>query len=116
MRELLAAALASLIALLPLPAPEEPRGAPPEAESFELVTRRNRAVGGCLSAKDADGEIVSFEISTGARKGKIWLGEGGRFVYTPREDCRGSDYFGYRARDDDGNISQEATVIVQIKK
>ena len=116
MRELLAAALASLIAMLPLPAPDEPEGAPPVAESFELVTRRNRAVGGCLAAEDEDGEIVSYEISTGAHKGDIWLGEGGRFVYTPREDCRGSDYFGYRAWDDDGNRSQEATVIVRIKK
>ena len=40
----------------------------------------------------------------------------GSFVYTPLVGRRGRDYFGYKAVDARGNLSQEATVIIRLTK
>lgn len=88
----------------------------PIAENLELTTYRGVSVGGRLSAVDPDGQAVVYEICTPPVKGSIELGEGGEFIYTPNEGRRGKDYFGYRAIDEDGNCSQEATVIIRILK
>ena len=91
-------------------------GSAPVAENLELRTYRNVSVGGRLSAFDAEDDVVSFTITTDPVKGSIELEENGCFVYTPRENKRGRDYFGYKAVDSEGNLSQEATVIIRIEK
>ena len=91
-------------------------GTPPIAENRELKTYRNVSVGGALSAYDPDGDVVSYTITTEPIKGSITLEEDGHFVYTPRENKKGRDYFGYKAVDSEGNLSQEATVIIRIEK
>lgn len=91
-------------------------GSAPVAENLELSTYRATAVGGKLSAEDADGQVVGFEITTKPGKGSIELGEDGCFVYTPEEGKKGKDYFGYKAIDNEGNYSAEATVIIKIVK
>lgn len=88
----------------------------PIAENLEIKTYKNVSVGGNLSAFDPDGDGVSFEISTAPVKGTIDLRDDGSFIYTPWENKKGKDYFGYRAIDSDGNRSQEATVIITIQK
>ncbi len=89
---------------------------PPVAENQELATYRGVSVGGCLSAFDADGDPVCFEIVTEPMKGTVELTPEGYFVYTPQEGKRGRDYFGFRAVDSQGNVSQEGTVIIRLKK
>jgi len=91
-------------------------GSAPVAENLELRTYRNVSVGGRLSAYDADKDVVDYEITTQPVKGYIELGTDGSFVYTPGQDKKGKDYFGYKAIDSQGNVSQEATVIVKIEK
>ena len=91
-------------------------GNAPVAENLELRTYRNVSVGGRLSAFDPEDDVISFTITTEPVKGSIELDENGCFVYTPRENKRGRDYFGYKAVDSEGNISQEATVIIRIEK
>lgn len=91
-------------------------GSAPVAENLELKTFRNVSVGGKLSAFDPDGGELCFEISTQPVKGDIELENDGSFVYTPRENKKGRDYFGYKALDAEGNYSQEATVIIKIEK
>ena len=44
------------------------------------------------------------------------LKDNGCFVYTPASGKRGRDYFGYKAVDNNGNMSSEATVIIKIEK
>lgn len=88
----------------------------PVAENLELSTYRAVSVGGKLSATDSDGSIVSFEITTPPGKGSIELSRDGSFIYTPDEGKKGKDYFGYKAVDDQGNYSSEATVIIRIQK
>lgn len=97
-------------------APSFAEGSAPVAENLELKTYRNVSVGGALSAYDPDGDTVRYEITTEPVKGSIELKEDGSFVYTPRENKRGRDYFGYKAVDSQGNYSQEATVIIKIEK
>lgn len=91
-------------------------GTAPVAENLELTTYRNVSVGGKLSAVDPDGGALTFTITTDPVKGQVELSEGGQFVYTPGLNRRGRDYFGYRAADAEGNVSQEATVIIRIQK
>lgn len=88
----------------------------PIAENLELTTYRGISVGGRLKAFDPEGEEVHFRITTEPRKGALTLGEDGEFVYTPADGKRGRDYFGYCATDPNGNVSQEATVVITIRK
>lgn len=101
---------------LPCFAAEETKGTAPIAENMELTTFRNTSIGGTLSAMDPDGSTLTFEITTPPTKGSIELEEDGSFVYTPKEGKKGKDYFGFRAEDSDGNTSQEATVLITIRK
>lgn len=91
-------------------------GSAPVAENLELRTFRNVSVSGQLSAFDPENDVVKFEICTQPVKGHIELAADGSFVYTPNQDKKGRDYFGYRATDSEGNVSQEATVIIRIDK
>ena len=113
-RSILALALASALAL-PLGSALAVSGAP-VAENLELTTYRNVSVGGRLAAVDPEGDALTFEITTQPGKGTVELTEDGRFVYTPETNRKGRDYFGYRAVDETGARSQEATVIIKIEK
>ncbi len=86
------------------------------AENLEISTYRGVAVGGRLSVADVGAEVIGFEITTNPTKGEVELSDDGCFVYTPDEGKRGKDYFGYKAIDAEGKYSQEATVIISIKK
>ena len=108
----------TLVSALFVPAaePAYAEGQPPLAESFELSTPMNTPYEGQLTASDEDSDKLFYEITTQPVKGDIQLNEDGSFVYTPRENKKGRDYFGYKAYDPEGNYSQEATVIIRIKK
>ena len=88
----------------------------PVAENLELTTFRGTSIGGTLSANAPDGSPLTFRITTEPIKGTVTLTDSGTFVYTPADGKRGRDYFGVRAADSSGNESQEATVIISIKK
>ena len=111
-----------LLACLTLPAfalggaAPEKSGSAPVAENLELETFRGVSVGGRLAAVDPDGDLCGFEIATPPTKGEIRLEKDGSFVYTPAAGRRGRDYFGYRALDAAGNRSQEATVVIRLKR
>lgn len=86
------------------------------AENLELQTYRGVSVGGKLTVADEHSEVVGFEVTTAPTKGNVELGDDGCFVYTPDEGKKGKDYFGYKAIDAEGKYSQEATVIITIRK
>ncbi len=115
-RKLIAAALALALALaLPIGGALAANGAP-VAENLNLTTYRNVCVGGQLAAVDPEGDTMTFEITTQPTKGSVEVTDDGRFVYTPDTNRKGRDYFGYRAVDETGARSQEATVIINIEK
>ena len=89
---------------------------PPVAENQQIQTYRGVSVGGQLSAHDAEGDALTYELCTEPMKGTVELSAQGYFVYTPKEGKRGKDYFGFRAVDSAGNASQEGTVIIRLVK
>ena len=107
----LAAALAALLLFGSLPVSA---AAPLVAENLELETYRGIAVGGQLSAAAPEGTKLSYQITTEPSKGSVAVEADGHFVYTPEEGRRGRDYFGYKVFDENGNASQEATVIIHL--
>lgn len=110
-------ALALCTALIPAGhAGQETADTAPVAQNLELTTFRNTSIGGTLSANAPDGSPLTFRITTDPVKGTVTLTDSGTFVYTPADGKRGRDYFGFRAADSSGNESQEATVIISIKK
>ena len=86
----------------------------PEAQNLEFETCRGVSFGGQLSAVDPDGDTLTYSIITQPVKGSVDLQKDGKFVYTPDSGRKGKDYFGYKASDNQGNISQEGTVIIKI--
>ncbi len=95
---------------------QEAETAAPVAENMELRTFRGTSIGGTLRANAPDGSPLTFRITTEPIKGTVTLTDDGTFVYTPADGKRGRDYFGFRAADSSGRESQEATVIIAIKK
>lgn len=89
-------------------------GMAPVAENQEIETYRGVSVGGRVSAADADSHSLYYEVTTQPMKGQVDLSPDGHFVYTPEANKRGKDYFGFRATDSEGNVSQEGTVIIQL--
>jgi len=91
-------------------------GSVPIAENIEITAGRNAPTAGRLSARDADNDLKRFELTTKPVKGELILAEDGRFLYTPRPNRKGRDYFGFRVIDEAGNVSQEATGLIRIEK
>ncbi len=103
------------ILLIVLPAALLFSAAAPEAVSMELSTPRDTMADGMLSAGETAGRVW-YVITTEPRKGLLRLYPDGSFLYTPAEGARGRDYFGYRAVDENGDRSEEATVIIRITR
>lgn len=88
----------------------------PIAENQEYSTFRNIAIQGRFSATDPDGDTVTFEIADAPKKGSVQAGQDGSFLYTPSENKKGQDSFTYIAIDNNGNLSNKATVTISINK
>ncbi len=88
----------------------------PTAERMEVETYRNTSMEGQLKATDPDGDELTYTLTTEPMKGTVTVESDGSFVYTPKENKGGKDYFGYKAADPDGNESPEATVTIRIRK
>jgi len=87
----------------------------PVAENLEFATYKNISITENLSAKDPEGDTVTFEITREPKKGIVEVNDEGEFTYTPLENKKGKDSFSYTAKDSAGNISQPATVSIKIK-
>ena len=90
----------------------------PIAENLSLNTYKNVAVTGYLQAVDAEGDVLTFQLTSTPARGSVALAEDGtsRFVYTPYNNKTGKDSFTFVAVDQLGNISNPAKVSVRIEK
>ena len=104
-----------LLFSFPLAAEARADGSVPIAENIEFSANRNAPTAGQLQARDADNDVSRFVLTTKPRKGELILAEDGGFLYTPRPNRKGRDYFGFRVIDDAGNVSQEATGLIRIE-
>ena len=111
----LAASMLMLLFSFPLAAEARADGSVPIAENIEISAKRSAPAAGRLIARDADHDVSRFVLTTKPRKGELKLAEDGSFLYTPRLNRKGRDYFGFRAIDKAGNVSQEATGLIRIE-
>ena len=87
---------------------------PPEARDVSLETYKNLERGGRLDASDPDGGKLTYTVVKTPKRGKLRIEDDGSFVYTPNENKLGSDSFTYTAADEQGTVSNEATVSIEI--
>ncbi len=88
----------------------------PTAARLELETYRGTSAPGQLQAEDPDGDALTYALTTEPMKGTVTVEADGSFVYTPAQGKGGKDYFGYKAIDEAGNESPEATVTIRIRR
>lgn len=89
---------------------------PPVAVDSTLQTYKNIEHSGTLDASDPEGGMLIYTITKEPRRGTVVIHEDGTFTYTPKKNKVGSDSFAYTATDEAGNVSQEATVSIEILK
>ena len=112
----LLAVILALTALLPsLPASAASLNSAPVARNMELETYRDIAVTGAFDCLDPEGDQVVYSIDRQPKKGAVEI-DGDSFTYTPADGKKGKDSFTYVATDSSGNMSEPATVTVNIKK
>ena len=92
------------------------KNTPPSAEDSEFETYKNIANTGKLTVSDPDGDSLHFTVTKEPKRGTVQIREDGSFTYTPEKNKVGKDYFRYTAADDNGGVSEEATVKINIVK
>lgn len=90
----------------------------PIAENQECYTYQEVRMQGQLRATDPDGGTLTFEIVDMPKKGTVTLDkeDSSKFVYTPNSGKTGKDSFTFCVKDEDGNVSDPATVKMEILK
>ena len=97
--------------------------APPVATDNDYTTDEDTAVGGNVVTddtgdgvdSDSDGTLVPNAIvSTGVSNGTLIFNSNGSFTYTPAPGFNGTDSFTYTVTDDDGAVSNVATVTLTV--
>ncbi|MDD3165357.1 MAG: Ig-like domain-containing protein [Oscillospiraceae bacterium] len=89
---------------------------PPAASDSAMETYKNIANTGALHVTDPEGDALTYTVVTEPKRGVVVIAEDGTFTYTPNKNKVGGDRFTYVATDVKGNISNEATVTVEILK
>lgn len=94
---------------------QKPENRPPKVEPIGITTENNTSVTVTLQGNDPDGDQIDFLITELPNDGKIKLEDNLVDVtYTPNKDFIGSDRFRYIARDDKGEVSDQATVSIMV--
>lgn len=88
------------------------------ADTMPVWTQKDITTFGKLAANDPDGDKLTFEIVEYPKYGivEILNKNNGDYRYTPYDGIVGNDSFTYIVRDEWGNYSDTATVIVQVDK
>lgn len=88
----------------------------PVCEDVTIETYKNVAMSGQFLANDAEGDSMTYSLTSEPKRGSVEILDNGTFIYTPVKNKVGKDSFTYVATDANGNISKEAAIKVQIKK
>lgn len=86
------------------------------AAAVPVWTQKDITTFGRLSATDPEGDPVTFEILEYPKNGIVEIINNvtGEYCYTPYDGVCGKDSFTYVARDEWGNYSEAATVLIEI--
>ena len=88
----------------------------PVAEDLAIETYKNLPREEKLKASDPEGKTLTYTLLRKPKRGSVTIREDGTFVYTPKKNKVGVDSFTYTATDPAGNVSREATVVIQVLK
>lgn len=88
----------------------------PVAEDIAIETYKNLPREEKLKASDPEGKALTYTVLRQPKRGSVTVAEDGTFTYTPKKNKVGVDSFTYTATDPAGNVSREATVVIQILK
>ena len=88
----------------------------PVAEDIAIETYKNLPREEKLKASDPEGKALTYTVLRQPKRGSVTIAEDGTFTYTPKKNKVGVDSFTYTATDPAGNVSREATVVIQILK
>ncbi len=88
----------------------------PVAEDVAIETYKNLPREEKLKASDPEGKALTYTVLRQPKRGSVTVAEDGTFTYTPKKNKVGVDSFTYTATDPAGNVSREATVVIQILK
>lgn len=89
---------------------------PPTVKDGTLETYKNIANSGQLEADDPEGRALTYTLVESPKRGTVELCADGSFTYTPDHNKVGNDQFTFTVTDDAGHISDEAKVMIKIKK
>ena len=89
-------------------------GAQPQVQDIAFETCVGASTEAALSAQDADGDVVLFQLTERPRLGTAEI-EDDRIIYTPGART-GKDEFSYTAVDAEGNAAAPAKITVRIGK
>jgi hypothetical protein len=92
-----------------------PSALPDSYATDEDVPVTQPAPGVLANDLDAVNAPLTAELASLAGHGDVSLAANGSFVYTPHGDFYGTDWFTYRARDVNGNLSIPATATITVK-
>ncbi len=84
----------------------------PTAQPCAVSAMEGISVYGTLSAKDPDGDEITYHAASLPRNGILSLSADGSFIYTANEGSAPTDSFSYYACDRYGNRSQTAVVSI----
>lgn len=88
----------------------------PTVKGQSTATHAGLVKTGVLSASDADGDALYFEVVSYPTGGTLSLDAGsGAFTYTPSGDFVGEDGFVFRVTDEYGNASEEARTTISVR-
>ena len=89
---------------------------PPEVKDGSIQTYKNLQNTGRFDAQDPEGSELTFTITRQPHRGTVTVQEDGSFLFTPKKNKVGKDYFTYTATDADGKTSSPATVKITVTK
>ena len=92
------------------------KNAPPTASNCNFETYKNIENTGTLRVTDPENSPLTFDLVKAPKRGTVVLHEDGTFTYTPNKNKVGKDSFSFHATDNAGNVSNEATVSINILK
>lgn len=88
----------------------------PVSRNSSIETYKNLANNGKLNVTDPEGEQMTITVTKEPKRGSVTVHSDGTFTYTPKKNKVGVDSFCFTATDPAGNVSDQATVSVQILK
>jgi hypothetical protein len=87
-----------------------------DTTSFVVDNTSNTSYSGNMGATDADGDILTYSVSTNPTKGTVSVSSDGTYVYTPTSGQYGSDSFSLMVTDGVNPVNVQYSVSLYIIK